>query len=70
MFFLIITLGDEELERRQKMPVPGEEESPGSRIMNTWKREKTIRENQYLPGITLMRVHKIPHRPSATDPDQ
>ena len=70
MFFLIITLAEEVIERMQKMRVPGEEESPGTRTMHTWWREKTIRENQYLPGITLMRVHRIPHRPSAAAPDQ
>ena len=30
MFILIITLGEGKIERMQKMPVPGEEESPGT----------------------------------------
>ncbi|MCH6580260.1 MAG: hypothetical protein IH802_07870, partial [Nitrospinae bacterium] len=37
--------------------------------MNTWRREETIRENQYLAGITFMMVNRIPPRPSANATD-
>jgi len=57
MFFSIITLAAEEKEGLPKAPVPG-----GGIPRN--------RENQYLPGITLMMVNRIPPRPSATAPDQ
>jgi hypothetical protein len=69
MFFSIITLAEEETEGMQKALVPGRN-PPGTGKMNTWRREETIRENQYLPGITFMRVHRIPAIPSAAAPDQ
>lgn len=70
MFFSIITLAEEEKEGIQKARVPGGGIPPGTGKMNTWRREETIRENQYLAGITFMMVNRIPPRPSATAPDQ